>query len=126
MNVENALKCMIWELHFKEFNGSLHDTQAMRTAILRFGSRQGLNTDALKRVESYYSENKHRFVGLRKLLRRLGLYDIVRRANNAVRYRKRSNLRSNLQAVPVVAGRNLVFSQAYTQPSSVEVDQGQG
>jgi hypothetical protein len=126
MNAENALKCMIWELHFKEFNGSLHDTQAMKAAILRFGSTQGLDAGALERVESYYSKNKHRFVGMRKLLRRLGLYDVVRRANNAVRYRKRSNLRSNLQAVPVVAGRDLVFRQAYTQRSLGEVVQGQG
>lgn len=126
MNVENALKCMIWELHFKEFNGSLHDTQAMRSAILRFGSTQGLDADALERVESYYSNNRHRFVGVRKLLRRLGLYDVVRRANNAVRYRKRSNLRSNLQAVPVAAGRTLIFKHAHAQPSSVEVVRGQG
>ena len=125
MNVENALKCMVWELHFKEFNGSLHDTQTMRSAILHFGSAQGLDAGSLERVESYYSENKHRFVRLRKLLRSVGLYDIVRRVNNAVRYRKRSSLRSNLHAVPVAAGRKLVFKQAYTQRSSGEVVQGQ-
>lgn len=126
MDVENALKCMIWELHFKEFNGSLHNTQAMRASILRFGSTLGLDTSAIKRIESYYSENKHRFVGMRKMLRRLGIYDIVRKANNSVRYRKRSNLRSNLQAAPVVAGRNLVFRHSYTQRSSIEVGQGEG
>lgn len=124
MNLENALKCMIWELHFKEFNGSLHDTKAMLSAILSFGSSQGLDSVAIKRVESYYSENKHRFVGARKMLRRLGLYDIVRSANNALRYRKRSNLRSNLVAVPEVSGRSLVYRYQHTQRSTIEVEKG--
>lgn len=109
MNVENALKCMIWELHFKEFNGSLHDTGLMREAILSFGAKLGLDGEAVKRIESYYFNNRHRFVSARRLLRRLGIYDPVRQLNNAIRYRRRSNLRSSVHAAPIGLGRNLVI-----------------
>ena len=109
MNVENALKSMLWEIRFKEFNGSLLDTEGMRRAIFKFGVDIGLSQEAIDRVISYNLGSRHRFVYIRKILRRLDLYERVRHLNNAIRYRQRGLLRSNAVNMPVARGRRVVI-----------------
>lgn len=86
INVENALKCMMSELNFKEFNGSLLPVRRMREAIYTLATREGLTEQQIARIKSYVSNSRHRAVGLRRWLRRFGLYDQVRSLNDRLRY----------------------------------------
>ncbi|HEU0152053.1 MAG TPA: glycosyltransferase [Arenimonas sp.] len=109
-NVENALKCVIWELHFKEFNGSLLDTAQMRREVYAFAKTIGLEEDQVQRIRNYDHAKRHRFVPLRKLLRAWGLYDKARNLNNAVRYRKRMKMREEVYTQSDVRQRDILFS----------------
>ena len=86
MNVENALKCMMSELNFKEFNGSLLPVGKMREAIYALGAREGLSEQQIADIATYVSSSRHRAVGLRRWLRRFGLYDQARSLNDRLRH----------------------------------------
>jgi len=108
-NIENALKCIMWEFHFKEFNGSLHDTKAMREQVYAFARANGLEPDAIERIREYDRFNRHKFVGVRKLLRRLGLYERARDLNNRIRYRSRTQRKQGLHTELDGANRPIEF-----------------
>lgn len=86
MNLENALKCMMSEINFKEFNGSLLPVERMREEIYALGKREGLSDTQIAGIQGYVSSSRHRLVQLRRWLRRLGLYDQVRRLNDTLRH----------------------------------------
>ena len=109
-NVENALKCVIWELHFKEFNGSLMDTQKMRQEVYAFAKRIGLREDQIQKIRDYDRKRRHRFVPLRKVLRACGLYDTARKLNNMLRYRNQLKLREQIYTQSDVCQRVIHFS----------------
>lgn len=109
INLENALKCIIWELHFKEFNGSVHDTMQMRRKIYDFARSNGVTEDGIKRIRDYDRENRHRHVGARRLLRQLGLYEQVRSLNDKLRHRKGSRNATTESANANLASRAIQF-----------------
>ena len=112
MSIENALKCIIWEFHFKEFNGSLHDTKAMRRQVFSFAKENGLSSEAIGRIHQFDRENRHRLVPARKLLRRLGLYEKARKLNNRIRYRHRYELQQDVHRNTDSTNRPLEFSRS--------------
>jgi hypothetical protein len=89
MNIKNALKCMMSELNFKEFNGSLLPVQEMRNAIYTLASREGLSVAEIDDIKNYVDRTQHRWVQPRRLLRWLGLYDWVRALNDKLRHGRR-------------------------------------
>lgn len=109
-NIENALKCVMWELHFKEFNGSLLDTEQMRRDVYAFAMSIGLAEDQIQKIRDYDWSKRHRFVRLRKMLRALGLYDTARNVNNAIRHRKRLKMRERIYTQSDVMQREIRFS----------------
>ena len=89
MNLENALKSMMSEMNFKEFNGSLLPVERMREEIYALGRREGLSDAQIAEIRDYVSNSSHRLVQPRRWLRQLGLYDRVRRLNDTLRHGRR-------------------------------------
>ncbi len=107
MNVENALKCMMSELNFKEFNGSLLPIGKMRVAIYALGAREGLSEQQIANLETYVSGSRHRAVKLRRWLRRFGLYDQARSLNDRLRHGSRKNRIAGMIEAEDVAARGI-------------------
>ncbi|MHA7887786.1 glycosyltransferase family 2 protein [Roseicyclus sp.] len=107
INVENALKCMMSELNFKEFNGSLLPVARMREKIYAVAAREGLSERQISNIEDYVSRSRHRAVGLRRWLRRFGLYDTVRSLNDRLRHGERKSHISEIIEAENVASRRL-------------------
>jgi hypothetical protein len=89
MNLENALKSMMSEMNFKEFNGSLLPVERMREEIYSLGKREGLSDAQIAGIQGYVSSSRHRLVQLRRWIRRLGLYNQVRKLNDTLRHGRR-------------------------------------
>lgn len=107
MNVENALKCMMSELNFKEFNGSLLPVKKMRQAIYALAVREGLSEQQIAKIETYVSDSQHRAVELRRWLRRFGIYDKVRSLNDRLRHGSTKSRITDVIATEDVAARGL-------------------
>lgn len=107
MDVENALKCMMSELNFKEFNGSLLPVGRMRESIYALARREGLSDQQIANIKDYVADSRHRAVGLRKWLRRLGLYDWARSLNDRVRHGKRKSHLAGIAAAEDVSTRKI-------------------
>lgn len=89
MSLKNALKSMMSELNFKEFNGSLLPVERMREEIYALAKREGLSDPQISEIRAYVSSSRHRLVRPRRWLRRLGLYDQIRRLNDTLRHGRR-------------------------------------
>ncbi len=107
INVENALKCMMSELNFKEFNGSLLPVAQMRKKIYALAAREGLTEQQISNIEAYVDRSRHRAVGMRQWLRRAGLYDKARALNDRLRHSKQKSYISDKVAAEDVAARGL-------------------
>lgn len=109
MNLKNALKSMMSEINFKEFNGSLLPVERMRQEIYALGRREGLSDTQIDEIRSYVLNSRHRLVRLRRWLRRLGLYDRARTLNNTLRHGRRVKANSVLLETEDVALRGIEF-----------------
>lgn len=107
MNLENALKSMMSEIKFKEFNGSLLPVERMREEIYALGKREGLSDAQIGEIRDYVSRSRHRLVKPRRWLRQMGLYDRVRRLNDTLRYGRRKESRATLIENENVAFRGI-------------------
>ncbi|ATI44032.1 hypothetical protein CBW24_17980 (plasmid) [Pacificitalea manganoxidans] len=107
INVENALKCMMSELNFKEFNGSLLPVARTREKIYALAAREGLSERQISNIEDYVSRSRHRAVELRRWLRRFGLYDTVRSLNDRLRHAGKKSRISEMIEAENVAARGL-------------------
>ncbi|MFK7941676.1 MAG: glycosyltransferase family 2 protein [Paracoccaceae bacterium] len=107
MNVENALKCMMSELNFKEFNGSLLPVGKMREAIYALAAREELSEQQIANLETYVSGSRHRAVESRRWLRRFGLYDQARSLNDRLRHSGRKTRIAGMIETEDVAARGI-------------------
>ena len=93
LHVNNALLSLISEIHYKEFHGSLLDTLGMRQEIFEFianNSSSGLV--CLDVINKFDKLKKPRWIPLRRLCRRLGIFEFVLKINDILRYGSNSGL----------------------------------
>ena len=112
INVENALKCMMSELNFKEFNGSLLPVARMREKIYALAVREGLSERQISNISDYVFRSRHRAVEVRRWLRRFGLYERVRSLNDSLRHAKRKSRISDSIEAEDVSARGLQIVSA--------------